>query len=436
MNTNTALPNYALTAKNQNKHRMNSRRLFLQFALLLAFSSIEARLSTASAQPTAFSIQGRLNNNGVPANGNYDFQFSIFNAATTGNLIAGPVTVTSVNVANGVFSAIADFGPGVFTGQPRWIQISAAPAGSGTYITLPQRQQVLSAPYSIFAGTASNVVNGAVVKSINGLKDDVILQGTGGVTINTNGNTLTISGSGSGGGAWSQSGSNIYFNGGSVGIGSSTTPDHRLAITSGPRWTTSYWQGELGLDAGGAIGWRANDSSGLRFGMGYSGGGFYTFRTASDLGTTGSVPIYDFSIGDNGNVGIGTTAPAAKLQVIGDVKLGSSGELSAAGATENLRIVRGTIDPGGTVLAGKGFTATRVSTGWYQVTLNTPFPDYSGAEEPSVLATVAPGGIGPIMIAAPNFVQQPHFVTFDFYCLDNTRAYQDGKFSFIIIGAR
>jgi hypothetical protein len=42
------------------------------------------------AQTTAFSYQGQLNDNGVPANGAYDLQFTLYDSATTnGNIIAG-----------------------------------------------------------------------------------------------------------------------------------------------------------------------------------------------------------------------------------------------------------------------------------------------------------------------------------------------------------
>ena len=51
---------------------------------LLAFCTLHSALSSAEAQGTAFTYQGRLNTNAVPANGFYDFQFSLSNAPSGG----------------------------------------------------------------------------------------------------------------------------------------------------------------------------------------------------------------------------------------------------------------------------------------------------------------------------------------------------------------
>ncbi len=57
------------------------------------------------------------------------------------------------------------------------------------------------------------------------------------------------------------------------------------------------------------------------------------FRTASDPGTTGSPALYDFTISDAGNVGIGTLTPAAKLTVYdpasGSHRIQSGGGINA-----------------------------------------------------------------------------------------------------------
>ena len=47
---------------------------------LLALSNLNSPLSTAFARGTAFRYQGQLSSGGSPANGLYDFQFSLSNA--------------------------------------------------------------------------------------------------------------------------------------------------------------------------------------------------------------------------------------------------------------------------------------------------------------------------------------------------------------------
>ena len=49
-------------------------------------------LQFASAQGTAFSYQGKLNDGTNPATGLYDLRFTVCDAVTNGSLVAGPLT--------------------------------------------------------------------------------------------------------------------------------------------------------------------------------------------------------------------------------------------------------------------------------------------------------------------------------------------------------
>src|SRR5262245_2170524 len=102
-------------------------------------------VATAGAQPlgTAFAYQGRLSVGGTPANGDHDFEFTLWDhptAVAPANLL-GTVSVPSLPVAGGIFAATLDFGPGQFVGQARWLQIAARPTGGGAYTTLTPRQE-------------------------------------------------------------------------------------------------------------------------------------------------------------------------------------------------------------------------------------------------------------------------------------------------------
>src|SRR5690349_15228117 len=74
------------------------------------------------AQTTAFTYQGRLNEAGNPANGVYDLQFSLFNAASGGAQQSGTWTQLAQGVTNGLFTVELDFGS-FFPGANRWLEI-------------------------------------------------------------------------------------------------------------------------------------------------------------------------------------------------------------------------------------------------------------------------------------------------------------------------
>lgn len=111
------------------------------------------------AQTTAFTYQGNLSVGGAPANGNYDFQFLLFGAATGGSSIGLGLGINSVPVTNGSFSVVLNFGS-QFTVSNRFLEIRVRPAGQGSHTTLTPRQPILSTPYSINAaqlgGTAAD----------------------------------------------------------------------------------------------------------------------------------------------------------------------------------------------------------------------------------------------------------------------------------------
>jgi len=94
-------------------------------------------------------------------------------------------------------------------------------------------------------------------------------------------------------------------------------------------------------------------------------------------------PTQAVSVDNFGNVGIGTAAPLARLDVRGDIRLGSTGQYRAAGGDEALRIVRGIVSASGGIITGSGFQVTHPSLGHYTITFNTPF-----AGTPTMTATI------------------------------------------------
>src|SRR6476646_6272636 len=110
----------------------------------------------AWGQSTGFTYQGRLTDGGIPANGNYDLQFALFDAADGSNQIGPTKIISSVSVSGGVFTVTLDFGGNSFTGASRFLEISARPSGAASFILLTPRQPITSTPYSVRSVTASN----------------------------------------------------------------------------------------------------------------------------------------------------------------------------------------------------------------------------------------------------------------------------------------
>src|SRR6266536_5380418 len=135
-----------------------SRRKFLLLITLLLMSAS----SVVLAQTGAFTYQGKLNDGGNPANGNYDLQFKLYDALTGGTQI-GVRTRPDVPVTGGVFTVQLDFAVGAFGGPDRFLEIGVRPAGSpNAFTTLSPRQPITSSPYAFhslsadFADAATN----------------------------------------------------------------------------------------------------------------------------------------------------------------------------------------------------------------------------------------------------------------------------------------
>ncbi len=107
----------------------------------------------AQALGTAFTYQGRLTDGGSPANGEYDFQFRLYNG-NDGSEVGSPISQENVSVTEGGFTVQLDFG-NVFDGTPLLLGISVRPgSSSGAYTTLSPRQPLTPAPYAHYAAHA------------------------------------------------------------------------------------------------------------------------------------------------------------------------------------------------------------------------------------------------------------------------------------------
>src|ERR1039457_3707494 len=197
--------------------------LFITLALL---SALNSQTSTALAQGTAFTYQGRLYDGANPANGNYDLRFQLYNVPTGGGVLYGPVTNAPIVVTNGLFTTTLDFGAGGFTGPALWLHIGVRTNGfAGTYISLAPRQPLTPTPYAIFAESANAAgLTGTI--PVGDLSGVALLAGgnnfTGNQTVNgtvqVNGSEQITGASGAGFHVDENIGPNSYFSGEEHGI--------------------------------------------------------------------------------------------------------------------------------------------------------------------------------------------------------------------------
>jgi|GEM_PF-6059942 len=225
----------------------------IRLCLLFCCSIMVAGL--AHAAPTQpISYQGRLTNSlGNPvANGTYNVTFAIYTDPSSGSALW--TENQDVTISGGLFTAllgsVTPFDPVLFKEFPRYLGITV---GAGPEMS--PRILMASVPYALTAP-----------------------GGTGGY--------------------WLQSGSNIYYNSGNVGIGTAS-PGAKLDV-GGQVKIADGTQGAgkvLTSDANGLASWQAG-----------SGGSQWT--------TNGSSIYYS-----SGKVGIGTSSPTDNLEVNGGVTL-------------------------------------------------------------------------------------------------------------------
>jgi len=132
-------------------------RFPLTFVFCL-FAALIFQSSTASAQGTAFTYQGRLNANGGSANGTYDFQFQLAADPSGINHVGSPYSTNGVVVTNGLFATAMDFGPGILNGSNYWLVVYVRTNNGGVYTSLTPPQPLTPAPYAVFANSSSNLL--------------------------------------------------------------------------------------------------------------------------------------------------------------------------------------------------------------------------------------------------------------------------------------
>jgi|WetSurMetagenome_2_1015567.scaffolds.fasta_scaffold12684_3 hypothetical protein len=175
---------------------------------IISFMSINI---FGQAIPKQIDYQGVLKTaaGGIVPDGNYPMTFKIYNDPTGGSALW--TETQTIAVANGIFAAHLGFVTPI-TGVP-FDRIQYLGITLGAEPELAPRTTLTPSPYSFMS---MDVIDNTVVKSVNGLKDDVNLVAGTNITITPSGNDLTINAGGGGGGTVTQVNTGAGLTGGPI----------------------------------------------------------------------------------------------------------------------------------------------------------------------------------------------------------------------------
>ncbi|MCC6652799.1 MAG: hypothetical protein IT348_16725 [Candidatus Eisenbacteria bacterium] len=367
---------------------MPKRPLFL---LPLLAVLLLARSGPAAAVPLGhgFTYQGQLQQSGVPLDGTVSLSFRLWDAPGTGtpptggSQIGDTQVIANVAVTGGIFSVVLNegdqFSNSAFNGEARWLQIEiCADSTCGATTVLGPRQPITGAPYAL--------------------------------------------------GPWQLVGSNLNYMQGKVGIGT-RTPAYPLHVkATGPALILED-MAVASQQAGYVAFWNPTAETGW-IGYGTPGSPVMTMANAR---AGGDIALWSsgerLRVTSTGNVGVGTSTPASKLEVRGDVRLGPTGQYFAPSSSENLRFIRGKVSSAGGVLFGSGFTASRTAVGVYSLTFSPTFP---AGQFPIVTASAESNGT----VARFAMVNTPTNVAVVIRIVNGSGSAADTDFYFIAVGPR
>ncbi|HEX9962417.1 MAG TPA: hypothetical protein VGB00_15890, partial [Pyrinomonadaceae bacterium] len=335
---------------------------------------------SAFGQTSVIGYQGRLTEASAVENGEYQFQFKLYDAAEGGNQIGSTVEVKTL-VTNGAFSAGLDFGEKAFNGEDRYLEISIRKSETDAYAPLTSaREKVNSVPYAIKASTATtaetvagmtsndisnsveavnnatpNNASGAIVKrddkgqiAVSGVvfPDGSVLKSgsfTGGKVVNTNEANIAGTGTVNRISKWVDGsgtlGDSIITETpqGQLGIGN-PNPAAKFSVLDGANAELRFAQGASGITPSLSV---ISTPSSMTTGGGLTlatgtGGSSFVFSDnlpfyivkdtkANVVGNNLGHGTLLFTVLPNGNVGAGVVNPTERFEANGNIKISGAG---------------------------------------------------------------------------------------------------------------
>ncbi len=124
---------------------INSRMALPVFLGVLALV-----LSSAATAQTAINYQGRLQQNEIPADGDFEMNFELHDTSDGSGTARGSIT-EDVTVSDGLFTVELDFDSASFDGDQLWLRIGVREDSGDLFTYVTPLQPLTPAPYAVFA---------------------------------------------------------------------------------------------------------------------------------------------------------------------------------------------------------------------------------------------------------------------------------------------
>ncbi|MHC4638777.1 MAG: hypothetical protein ACYTBV_14950 [Planctomycetota bacterium] len=138
---------------------METSRNVVTLILVCCLMVCSANVIQAEPMGTAFTYQGRLIDANSAADGEYDFTFRLYDANVGGARAANDVNIANLDVIDGYFTVLLDFGISVLDGNAVWLETGVRPGvmnDTNAYTPLSPRMELTPTPYAIYAENAAD----------------------------------------------------------------------------------------------------------------------------------------------------------------------------------------------------------------------------------------------------------------------------------------